>query len=272
MIHSALRYGGLCVILFFSLFPVYWIISFSVRETSELLKYPPTFFPQTITFDAFVTLFEFIDMTGYIWNTVLVSLAATAITIIVSTMGGYALARRKFAGRDAVGLMMLSSQMIPTILLVVPLSLIMQFVGLLDSHVGLVFALVGITIPVGTWMMKGFIETVPIELEEAAVLDGCEAWEVPVRVVLPLIMPGIVTVGMYTFILAWGEFVFSLTLLRSEEMRTLPSALAVNFGRTSVDYEVLMPMAVTYMAPALLIMSLFQRQLTRSIAEGALKG
>ena len=272
MKHAAQRYTGLFAILLFSLFPVYWIISFSVRELSELLKSPPSLWPETITFEGFVTLFEFVDMTGYILNTLLVSLSATLITIVVATMGGYALVRITFWGRDAIGLMMLSSQMIPTILLVVPLALIMKFLGLLDSHFGLVFALVGITIPVGTWMMKGFTETIPRELEEAAVLDGCEPWEVPVRVVLPLIVPGIVTVGMYTFILAWGEFVFSLTLLRTEETRTLPAAIATNFSRTDIDYGVLMPMAVTYMVPALLVMSLFQRQLTRSIAEGALKG
>ena len=259
--------GGLAILF---LFPLAWCVFASVS--------PQPYTAQTTGFGLanYTTLYKFgVGLPVFLANTLVVSLTTVALTVAVAGLGGYAFARFRFWGRDALFLLTLSILMVPYSSLLIPLYVLLNHVGLANSLFGVALVLVTFQLPFATYMMRISFEAVPRDLEESALVDGCSAWAVFWRIMLPAVRPGLVTVGLFAFLAAWNEYFAPLILLAESSKETLPLAVAalrtqlplgqVDFGATEAGVVVLA-------APCVMLFLLLQRYYVRGFMSGAVKG
>jgi ABC-type glycerol-3-phosphate transport system permease component len=190
----------------------------------------------------------------------------------LGALGGYALSRFRFKGSEGAGYLILVTQMLPTTLTVIPIYLIFKSLALLDTRTGLVIAYTTFALPYCLWMMKGFFDTIPRDIEEAAQMDGCSRVSSLFRVVLPLSIPGLVATSLFAFILAWDEYLFGITLLRSAETRTIAVGIATFIGEYGTPWDLIMTTSVIATIPVLLMFLFLQRYLLQGLTAGAVKG
>lgn len=269
-LHKTLLYFYVAVLLAFLLFPILWMFSLAFTPRDELML-TTAILPTRPTLQNFYRLFEYTHYLRYLTNSLLVSLTSMLTTVIIATFAGYALARIRFRGKSLYSSFLILTQMLPGMLFVIPLYWIMIALGLFDTYYVLILCYVAFATPFCTWLMKGYIETIPQEIEEAGLIDGCNMLNLFFRVVFPVILPGAVAVAIFAFIAAWGEFLFAFTLTQSASMRTLPIGLAALFGETSVEWELVMAGAAMYSLPVLVLFSYIQRYLVKGLAAGAVK-
>jgi ABC-type glycerol-3-phosphate transport system permease component len=205
-------------------------------------------------------------------NSAVVAVSTTAAGLVLAALAGYALARFRMPLRRWLLILVLSVQMFPAVVLVVPLFVVMRRLGLLDSHAGLVLAYLSFTLPLAIWILKGFIDGIPAELEEAAMIDGATRVGAMRRVVLPLAAPGLAATAIFSFIAAWNEFLFALTFVKDEGMRTLPVALQTFVGQSQTDWGLIMAASVFYTAPVVVFFLALHRRLVEGMVAGALRG
>jgi multiple sugar transport system permease protein len=259
--------GGLAILF---LFPLAWTVFASVS--------PQPFTGQThgFGFGNYTTLFKFgVGLPMFLFNSLYVSLATVALTLIVSTLGGYAFARFKFWGREAIFLVTLSILMVPYASLLIPLYVLLNGFGLANSLVGVALILAMFQLPFATYMMRISFEAVPRELEDSALVDGCNSFDVLWRIMLPAVRPGLVTVGLFAFLAAWNDYFAPLILLTDSTKETLPLAVAslrtqillgqVDFGATQAG-------VVVMGLPCVILFLLLQRYYVRGFMSGAIKG
>lgn len=264
-------YGCIGIFVGFAVFPVIWMLSFSLRPVGEYFAKPPMWIPKRVTLKNYLSVFEYMPFLRYMFNSLVVALGATMGSTLIGVGAGYAIARFRFLGRVQFMALLLVSQMFPAVLLVIPLAMVINYMGFYNSYTGLIVVNVAVSIPFSVWMIKGYVETIPREIEEAALIDGCNVIEMIWRVLVPILRPGISAVAVYGFVLAWGEFVFALTLIGSDSMKTLPIAISMNFGQMFIDYDTVMPMAVMYAVPAILLSAVAQRGIAKGLSAGAVK-
>jgi ABC-type glycerol-3-phosphate transport system permease component len=258
--------------LAFLTFPIWWMLSTSLKPTTEIFKMPPTWIPEAPTLDAYGKLFEKGTFVRYLINSLIVALATTGISVLVSSMAGYVFARLPFRGKKGVLFGILTAQMIPGVLFLLPIFALMKQLHLLDTYWALILANVTFALPFSIWMMHGFYRGIPRELEEAAWVDGAGVSGTFFRVVLPMALPGLASCAIFSFLTAWDEFVFAFSLTTRDELRTLPVGLFNFIGQFGIEWNYLMAGSVLVTLPAMVFFALFQKYVLRGFMSGALKG
>jgi multiple sugar transport system permease protein len=245
-----------------------WMLSLSLKTEIDNIEFPPVFIPRPPTLDNFVAVFEKNDFLRYFWNSVLVTGGAVLIGLLVGVPAGYGIARAK-AARAAI--VILIARMTPALSYLIPLFLMFQWVGLVGTIWALMITHLVITVPIIVWVMIGYFENVPMELEDAALVDGATAWQSFTRVALPLARPGIVVGGILSFIFSWNNFIFSV-VLGSKATRTLPSAVYNMLTFEQLAWGPLAAAALLVTLPVLVLTVVAQRQIVAGLTAGAVKG
>lgn len=270
---TALQYVGLAVYLFFLGFPLLWLLSASFKSSRELNSLAVNLIPQQWDFSNYLTALERQNLLASAGNSLVVAVSTTVITLLLSMPMAYALARLKGKLRAAGTVWILSSQVFPAILIIIPLFLVLRTIQLNDTLFGLILVYVTFTMPFTLWMLQGYIAAIPRDLEEAGEMDGAGRWRVLRSIVFPLLAPGLVATAMFTFVSAWNEFFLALVLIQSPELYTLPITLRSFLGAEGqTQLGPLAAGAVLATIPSLIIFSILQKKLTGGMLAGAVKG
>lgn len=229
---SLALYGVVILTVAMILFPVYWLVVTAVTTTDELYRLPPTFWPDNPQWDVFVRVWEAKPILKWLANSTLAAVGSVALSMLVSVSAGYALSRYSMKGGATMGLFVLTAKMLPATLLVIPLFSIFSGMGLIGSLWTLVLAHSTMIIPFATWMLKGYFDTIPRELEQAAMVDGCSPVGAMLRVVLPIATPGLAATALYAFVLSWADYAYARTFLVNS-----PDNWTANLGITTMQGE-----------------------------------
>ena len=259
-----------CVVLVVSpaLFFFLWMLSLSLKYEIDNGAYPPVFIPSRIAWQNYVGVFASNNFLLYFWNSIVVTGSATLLALIVGVPAGYGIARMK-ADRSAIVIMV--ARMTPGLSFLIPMFLIFQWLGLLGTLVPQIIIHLVVTVPIVIWIMIGYFETTPIELEEAAMIDGAGRWQTFLRVTLPIAKPGIVVAMILSVIFSWNNFVFGV-VLAGRETRTLPVAVYNMLSFEQVSWGPLAAAALVVTLPVLVLTVLAQRQIVAGLTAGAVKG
>ncbi|GAB4574376.1 MAG: carbohydrate ABC transporter permease [Anaerolineae bacterium] len=274
---------GLFIFLAMILFPFYWMVSSSFKTAAEIGGRAPVYIPSALRLDAYQELFNpewdhYQDFFRNIVNSVLVSIPTALITVLLSVLGAYAIARLRFRGKELMLNSVLIVYLFPGVLVIIPLfamlSMLSQRLGfnVQDNLAVLVFTYLAQTLPVALYMLTNYFRTIPDEIEQAAMIDGCTRLEVIWRVTLPLAIPALVTVGLYTFMIAWNEFLYALIFLNDRNMFTMPIKINVIFNDPSPRPHVVMAASTIMTVPVIVLFLAFERFLEEGLTAGGVKG
>lgn len=262
----------LCV---FSAFPFLALISTSFKPPEEIYSSDHTFLPKEPTIQGYIDImnptmptFNFVQ---WLWNSLITTGISTIVSVMVAAFGGYAMSRFRFVGRLSIGYLILVTQVIPTSLLLIPLYITMSQLKLLDSLMGIVLVYTAFNIPYCTWTMKGYIDGIPVSLEEAAQIDGCTRGKAFRKVVLPLCIPGLISTTLFAFIASWNEYVFASVMLRSYDKWTVSLGLTMFKGQHTTNWNGLMAGGIIITVPIVIAFWLLQKHLITGMTAGAVK-
>lgn len=263
--------GGVIVSLVF-LFPIYWMVLTSLKQPVDIFTTPPTFFFEP-TIATYVEYFRRADISRRLINTIIVAAGSGVLSIIVGSMAGYALARIRIRGATTMGLLILLSRGVPPIALAVPMFLVARKLGLTDKHITLILAYCTFLIPYVMWLMRSFFISLPRELEESAMIDGCSRYGAFLKIIVPISLPGLLSTLIFSMILAWEELLFAL-VLTNRYASTIPVAIAGIAGDTinGANWGALTAVGTITVVPVVIFALLVQKWLIRGLADGATKG
>lgn len=267
--HLAIRYALALLTLMFFLFPLYWLVMISFKTPEEIFSSPPVWWPNQIQFANYAVLFKDGDV-NTIWNSLVVATTSTVVAMLLGTMCAYSMARHRTGG-DNFAMWVISNRMIPPIVIVFPIFLLYVKFGLVDSRFGLILLYTAFNLPYVIWMMRGYIQDVPIELEESALIDGCTHWKTFWLIVLPVVKGGLFATAVFTFVFAWNDFVFALVLTRNEAT-TFPVQVTHYFGGQSNFWAKIAAMSTLGTIPIFIAVAMLQKFLVRGVSLGAVKG
>lgn len=254
-------------------FPLLWMISTALKPNDETFAIPPTLIPAHPTLDQFRRLLTETPFLTYFANSVVVALCTTALVIVIAVAGAYGLVRFRFPGRSVVAHLVLFTYMLPAVVLLLPLYLTISRLGLANSLLGLVVAYTTFALPFALWLMRSFIAGIPIELEQAAMIDGASRLEAFVEVVLPQALPGIISTALFSFILSWNEYLYALVFINVDDRKTLPPGVLTMLNQNqNVEWALLMAASVLMALPVLVCFGFLQKHLTRGFGAGGVKG
>ena len=255
-------------------FPIYWMIITTFKTNKDLITQDPTFWPSTFSFDSYKTIIDDVDFLPALQNTVVITVGAVLLGLIVGFLAAVAVARFNFRGRSFFIVTMLVVQMVPLLAIIVPLFVVMNNAGMTGALFGVMLAYLVFTVPYVIWTLRSFIVNIPAELDEAAMVDGCTQWGAFFRVILPLTLPGLVTTGVYSWIQAWNEFIVANVLLSTGGQKT--SMIWLTFYATTptrgADYGAQMAGALMVSLPVILLFVIFQKKVSAGLTAGAVKG
>ena len=264
-----LRYLVALALVIVFVFPVYWLFIISFKTPDEIFAYPPVWYPESIQFANYRVLFKDGDAVT-VGNSLILASVSTFFAMILGTIAAYSLVRFKTGGEN-LAVWIISQRMMPPVAIVFPLFLLYVWLGWVDSYFGLILLYTAFSLPYVIWMMRGYIEDIPLELEESALVDGCTRWEVLWRVVLPMARTGLFATAVFTFIFAWNDFLFALVLTRTE-VTTYTVQVTHYFGGQSNLWAKIAAMSVLGTIPVFFTVAVMQRFLVRGISMGAVKG
>ena len=254
------------------LFPIYWMVLSAFRHNNGLMQRPLNFAPTLDTIKNFVAVLSNSKYVRFIGNSLIVSAGTMVSCVVLSLLAGYALSRYRFPFRKTIMSTLLSVQMFPTVAILITLYTFFVQFKLTNTYTGLILACLCISLPLSVWMMKSFFDTIPTSLDEAARIDGCGRMQTLLRVILPMMKPGIYAVGIYSFLMAWDDFVFSKVLINVNDKKTLTVGIAESFlGEFSHNYAGMMALAVIAALPIVVIFIAFQKFLISGMTAGAVK-
>ena len=264
-------YFGALVLAVYSAFPIYWMIASSLRPARDMLT-DPTIVPRTITFDNYHSLLAQTDYFNQFINSLIVALSTVLLTMVLSIMIAYGVTRQRMRGKQIIISGMLYAYMFPPLLLAIPLFSMLNSIGLSDTLFALVISHLTITMPLGVWFLWGFFKTMPFELEEAAMVDGCSRLGAFLRVVLPLSVPGLVTVAIFAFLLSWTDYTFALVMIGSDANKTVPLGLASMVGAFDLRWGDIMAGSTLIALPLFAAFIALSRYFVQGLTAGAMKG
>jgi ABC-type glycerol-3-phosphate transport system permease component len=268
---KAIIYLALIVLTIGSIFPFIWTLSSSLKDDVEVSAYPPTFIPKNPTINAYTAIFRDYSFGKYFLNSMIIAIGATTISLFVGSLAAYSFCRLRFPGDNLLLLAFLGSLMLPAIVLVIPLFVIFEKMGLIDTHFGLILANCCYCIPLVAWMMRGFFTSIPGELEDSAIVDGCSYFGAFFRIILPLSAPGLAASAIFIFLIVWNEFMFAL-VFTNEAAKTLPVITSEFIGVFEISWNRLAAAGVTTSIPILIFILIFQKWLISGLTQGAVKG
>jgi ABC-type glycerol-3-phosphate transport system permease component len=263
---------GMLLLLLVTLFPFYWMVNTSLKPQSEVFQSPPTFVSANWTLAGYVRVLATRAVGRYFWNSAVISIGSTLLAMGLSALAAYGFSRFRLRWDRPLILLLLFTQMLPGTLLIIPYFQLMANLRLINTYLALVLAYTSFALPFSTWMLIGFFRSIPLELDEAAMVDGCGRIRAFWRVILPLSLPGLVAVGIFTFLLAWNAYVFALVLTTDPKMFPLSVGIANMMGEYQVVWNEMMAAAVLATLPVFLLYGFLERYLVQGITAGAVKG
>lgn len=269
--HRVPRLLGMVALAVLVLGPLYWVTMSSFKDREEILRSTPTLFPQHPTLENFRQLFTATDYPTYLTNSFIIAILSAFFTMLVSFAAAYGLYRLRIPGANKVAGLILVAYMIPGTLLLVPLYQVFATFELVDTRNALVIVNVAFTAPFCTWLLRGFFFAIPRDIDEAAAVDGAGPVRMMLRIVLPLLAPGMSTVAVYTFVFSWTEFVFASQLLVSDDLKTLPIGLSAIMGQYTVNWGLLMAGTVCTIVPAIVPFLFAGRYFVGGLTAGAVR-
>jgi ABC-type glycerol-3-phosphate transport system permease component len=265
-------YLAMLVVSAFALFPVYWVLITSLKPRREIYTRTPDLWPSSPQWHVYPDVLGAGHIGRALLNSLIVAGATTAVCLLVGAMAAYALTRFHLPLRGALMMLVLMTQMFPLVVLVIPLFVLMRKADLLGTYWGLVIAYLAFTVPLAIWVMRGFLVSIPEELEHAARIDGATRLGAMWRVILPLAAPGLATTAVLCFLEGWKEFMLALTFMNDESRKTLPVVIQSFVGRGDVDWGSVMAASVIYSLPVALLFVFLRKHLMTGTTAGAVKG
>jgi multiple sugar transport system permease protein len=255
----------------FAGFPVFWMLVSSFKANPEIFELPPRVVTDNFSFDAYTTILTDPVKVRFFINSYVVALSVTALTLVVAILAGYALSRFEFPFKRPLNMVIVSVQAVPPITLLIPYFGLMVTLHLYNTYFALILTYMVFTLPYAIIMMTGYFNTLPKELDEAVKCDGAGTMTALWRILVPISIPGLVSVGIYTFMIAWNEFLFALTLTRTENMRTVPIGIQLLMGQHSFKWNEMMAMSILGCLPVLILFLFFQRYFIGGMTAGSVK-
>lgn len=265
-------YAAAAALVTLCAFPLAWMLSTALKPPPDVLAWPPTLLPPNPTAGNFARLFSQTNFLVYFRNSMICAWAATTLSVALGAVGAYSLTRFRYPGRETVAFTMLFTYLFPPIVLIVPFYILFRQLGLANSYAGLILAYTAFALPFSTWMLWAFFQSIPLELEEAALVDGAGRPRAVLHVVLPLALPGVIAVSIFTFIVAWNDYLFARVLMTSEDLKTLPVGVQDFFSMAVIEWGTIMAAGVMITIPALVFFVAVQRYLIRGWGTGGVKG
>jgi multiple sugar transport system permease protein len=262
------------IFIIWTFFPIYWMISTSIKPTLNIFDLPPKFYPKNPTYEHYVNLQKgSARITIFFMNSVITSTSTVVLSLAVAFPAAYALSRLRFRFRKIISIGVLSIEMFPLVVMLIPLYLLYKKLHLLNTYQGIILAFTSFTLPFSIWMLRGFIDSVPKEIEESAHIDGCSRLQIITRIVFPLTVPGIAATCIYTFLDSWNNLLFPMMLTNKPSMKTLPPGMVLAYvGQYKHDWGGMMAASVIVSIPVVLAFVLVQRYFIEGLTRGALKG
>jgi multiple sugar transport system permease protein len=267
-------YTGIAIALVITLFPVYWIASNSFKYDIDIFAVPPEWFPADPTLKHYRAAFIERPFLQYALNSLIIAVSTTVISVVLGTLAGYALARFHYPGRwrHQISFWILSTRMMPPIVTIIPLYLAFNYLNMLNTKPAVVIAYTAFNLPFATWMMKSYFQDLPVELEEAAMVDGDTRWGAFLRVALPLARPGLAATAIFCLITSWNEFLLALILTLTERSQTLPIGIAGRVTQYHTYWGEISAAGFFSCIPIMIFAFIVQKHLVRGLSFGAVKG
>ena len=274
ILSAVFRYLVLAVILIFLMFPLYWVLMTSFKTNMEAYRFPPTMVPEAPTVDSYISLFT-VDNFFFIYykNNFIVSGVTALVTLVLAVMSGYALSRFKIGWNKWIVAALLSAQMFPIVSRMISLYELLGKIHLINTRTGLIFALIAAMLPFAVTLMSSFFDGIPRELEEAAIVDGAGRIQTLFCIIMPLVKPGMVAVGIYSFLMTWDDYLHAVTLIQNDNLRTLSAGVALRYlGELSYDWSKVNTISVVGILPIMILFFAFQKHMVKGLVAGAVKG
>ncbi len=271
-LNKSTEYILLAILAAFILLPFTWMLTTSLKTVSEVYEQPVKFLPKNPTIEPYVFSWSYGSFGIYFKNTLIVSLFTMVLSVILSCFAGYGFSRFPSRRNRIILFVILMSQMLPVALLVVPYFKLMRIFGLLNSLLGLIIGYTSLSLPLSIWMIMGFFNTIPKELDDAAMIDGCNRFQSFSRIVLPLAKPGIIATSIFALILAWNEYLLALVLTFTKNNYVLTIAIASLVGEYRIRWNEMMAMSLLAILPAVILFLFLQRYLVSGLTGGSIKG
>jgi multiple sugar transport system permease protein len=264
--------GLLVLMLVWTLVPFYWMIVTSLKKDKEIYGFEATLIPRQPTLANYTRLFKTTPFVKYLRNSTIIALGTTITSLVFGCLGAYALARLRFPGRALIARGLVFTYLVPPALLFIPLFAVMSTLRLVDTHQGLILAYLGFSVPFCTWLLMGYFRSVPLELEEAALVDGCTRLGSLVRIILPMSLPALAVVAFFSFTQSWNEFLYANVFVNSVEVRTITTGLTLFIVEDVFFWGPMMGASFISALPPLVLYLIFQRWVVKGLTLGAVKG
>jgi len=264
-------YLPLAIVLLFLLFPYYWTLVTSLKPNHELYSTQVVYWPVAPTLNAYVQLFGQFNFLKPMWNSFVVAMITTALSLTVSMLAAYSFSRFRYRGRKLLMVLFLTNNMFPTVLLLIPLFTIMRQMNILYTPASLVLSYTTFTIPFSVWLLNGYLNDLPMSLEEAAMVDGANRAQAFMRIIFPVLIPCLLATGVYIFMQSWNEYTFAV-LFTNDRNRTVPVALKGLIGQFGVQWELLTAGGIITVIPVCFMFFFAQKKLVAGLTSGAVKG
>ena len=271
-LNKIVRYSLMLIFFVFMTFPIIWIILTSIKPVKEILTLPITYIPKHPTLENYRNILQTTNFPVYFKNSMIVSSTSAIVTSIITLFAGYSLARFKFAGKKLTLLIFLATQMVPVVAIIIPIFLLFSKLKLINNLLGLVIIYTVLNIPFCTLMIKGFFEKIPYSLEEAAMIDGCSRVEALIRIILPVMKPGIIATFVFAFIGAWNELFFNTIFISREALKTLPTGINSFIGKYDINWGMMTAGSVIALIPIFIMFGIIQKYLVAGMTAGSVKG
>lgn len=271
LLPTLLVYAGLAVGLLFAIFPIVWMLLSSLKPNVEIFALPVTIFPKQLTFDAYTRILTDPVKLRFFFNSYFVAGAVTLATLAVALLAAYALSRYHFRFKGPLTALVIATQTVPPISLLIPYFGIVVAFRMFNTYYALILTYMVFTLPYAILLLTGYFNTLPKDLDEAVAVDGGSSWTALWRVIVPISIPGIVATGVYTFLLAWNEFLFALTLTKTTDMRTVPIGIQMLMGQHAFEWNEMMAMSVLGSIPLFVLFLIAQRHFYAGMTAGAVK-
>jgi multiple sugar transport system permease protein len=271
-VKRALVACGAAALVFLTAAPLAWMVLTAFKPPAEIFVSPPTIVPRAFTVENVIRLFEQTRFAVYLLNSALVAAGTVALTLAVAIPGAYGLTRFRWRGREAISMSVLFTYMFAPIMVIIPFYVLMRALELTNTRLGLMLAYTAFCLPFALWLLRTFFQSIPLDLEEAALTDGASRLEAVRYVLLPLALPGLIATGTFTFILAWNDYIFARVLLSADELKTLPVGIADLYNASVVDWGMIMSAGTLVLVPVFVVFLFIQKYLVAGWGSGGIKG